>query len=152
MRPMRNFLSRFPILGRLLALLGAVIGLTFMVAPLEAEQQAWLALGGFLVFLIAGRARSRGALFFLMALSTLISLRYIYWRVTETLDYTGFISTFLGTGLLLAEVYAVMALLLSYFQQLWPLDRKPVPLPADTAQWPVVDVFIPTYNEALEVV
>ncbi|WP_419899648.1 UDP-forming cellulose synthase catalytic subunit [Roseomonas sp. USHLN139] len=152
MRPMRNILSRVPLLGRLLSLLGAVIGLTFVVAPLEAEQQAWLALGGFLAFLIVSRARSRGALFFLMALSTLISLRYIYWRVTETLDYTGFLSTFLGTGLLLAEIYAVAALLLSYFQQLWPLDRKPVPLPADTALWPTVDVFIPTYNEPLEVV
>ncbi|ONG45568.1 cellulose synthase catalytic subunit (UDP-forming), partial [Pseudoroseomonas deserti] len=152
MRPMRNILSRVPLLGRLLSLLGAVIGLTFVVAPLEAEQQAWLALGGFLVFLIVGRARSRGALFFLVALSTLISLRYIYWRVTETLDYTGFLSTFLGTGLLLAEIYAVAALLLSYFQQLWPLDRKPVPLPADSDLWPTVDVFIPTYNEPLDVV
>ena len=52
----------------------------------SAEQQAWLALGGFLAFLIVSRARPRGALFFLMALSTLTSLRYIYSRVTEAQD------------------------------------------------------------------
>lgn len=152
MPPMRRLLPAGPLLWGLLTLAGATLGLTFMVAPLEAEQQAWLALAGFLVFLIVGRSRSRPALFFLVALSTLISLRYIYWRVTETLDYSGFFATFLGTGLVLAEIYAVIALLLSYFQQLWPLERKPVPLPADPAEWPVVDVFIPTYNELLEVV
>lgn len=152
MRPIRRFLFRIPLLGSVLALFGAALGLIFIVAPLEAEQQAWLALGGFLVFLLAARAPGRGAIFFLVVLSTLISLRYLYWRVTETLDYSGFFSTFFGTGLLLAELYAVLALLLSYFQQLWPLERKPVPLPDDPEEWPVVDVFIPSYNEPLDVV
>ena len=152
LRPLRAILGRLPFAGGLLALIGAGIGLTFIVAPLTAESQAWLAISGFLVFLIVSRARGRAPLFFLVALSTLISLRYLYWRVTETLGYSGFIGTFLGTGLLLAEIYAVIALLLSYFQQLWPLERKPVPMPEDVEEWPVVDVYIPTYNEALEVV
>jgi cellulose synthase (UDP-forming) len=152
MRLMRATLARLPIVGTLLAIFGAGLGLTFIVAPLEAEQQAWLAIAGFLVFLIVGRSRQRGALFFLVALSSMISMRYLYWRVTETLDYSGFIGTFLGTGLLLAEIYAVIALLLSYFQQMWPLERKPVPMPANVEEWPVIDVFIPSYNETLEVV
>lgn len=45
-----------------------------------------------------------------------------------------------------------MILVLGYFQVLWPLNRKPVPLPADQRLWPSVDVFIPTYNEPLSVV
>ncbi|MFC3126707.1 UDP-forming cellulose synthase catalytic subunit [Pseudoroseomonas globiformis] len=135
-----------------LALLGGLLGMTFIVAPLGAEEQAWLALGGFLVFLMVSRVPGRGAMFFLVMLSVLISSRYVYWRLTETLDYSGYFSTFFGTGLLLAEMYAVIALMLSYFQQLWPLDRKPVPLPADPEDWPTVDVFIPSYNEPLEVV
>jgi len=145
-------LMRVPFLGGLLILLGLLIGLVFMITPLEAEAQAWLALGGFAVFLLLGRLKGRGSLIFLVALSSLISLRYIYWRVTETLDYTSFLSTFLGTGLLLAEVYAVFALLLSYFQQIWPLERQPVMMPEAVEVWPVVDVFIPTYNEPLDVV
>ncbi|WP_198366253.1 UDP-forming cellulose synthase catalytic subunit [Roseomonas sp. KE0001] len=148
----RSTLARSPALGILLASLGGLLGLIFIVAPLEPEQQAWLALAGFLAFLIIGRARGRGALFVLVALSCLVSMRYVYWRLTETLDYSGYIGTFLGTGLLLAEMYAVIALLLSYFQQLWPLERKPVPLPANPEQWPTIDVFIPSYNEPLEVV
>jgi cellulose synthase (UDP-forming) len=41
---------------------------------------------------------------------------------------------------------------LSYFQSSWPLNRKYVPLPRDTNQWPTVDVFIPTFNEPLDIV
>jgi cellulose synthase (UDP-forming) len=151
-RRINGMLMRVPLVNALLMVPGLLLGIVFMVAPLEAEQQAWLALGGFLVFLVINRFNGRGAVFFLVALSSFISMRYLYWRVTETLGYTGYISTFLGTGLLLAEVYAVVALLLSYFQQLWPLERKPVPLPPAIEEWPVVDVFIPSYNEPLEVV
>jgi cellulose synthase (UDP-forming) len=151
-RRINGVVMRVPLLNAALAALGGAIGLIFMVSPLEAEQQAWLALSGFLVFLIVNRIPGRGASFFLVALSSMISMRYLYWRVTETLEYSGYIATFLGTGLLLAEIYAVLALLLSYFQQAWPLERKPVPLPADPEDWPVIDVFIPSYNEPLEVV
>ncbi len=58
----------------------------------------------------------------------------------------------LGLGLLGAELYAFVILVLGYFQVLWPLHRKPVQLPEDQALWPSVDVFIPTYNEPLSVV
>ncbi|KAA2214448.1 UDP-forming cellulose synthase catalytic subunit [Teichococcus oryzae] len=152
MRAFFRTLLRLKATAVVLSLIGGLLGVTFVVAPLAPEHQAWLALGGFLVFLAISRAEGRGAIFFLVMLSTLISSRYLYWRLTETLDYSGYFSTFFGTGLLLAEIYAVIALLLSYFQQLWPLDRRPVPLPADPADWPTVDVFIPSYNEPLEVV
>ncbi|MFT8244478.1 UDP-forming cellulose synthase catalytic subunit [Roseomonas sp. BN140053] len=148
----RTLLPRCTATGVLLAILGVGIGLPFVVAPLEAEQQAWLALAGFLVFLMASRLKGRTASFFLVMLSVLISTRYIYWRLTDTLDFSGLWATFLGTGLLLAEIYAVIALLLSYLQSVWPLERKPVPLPADPDDWPVIDVYIPSYNESLAVV
>ena len=45
-----------------------------------------------------------------------------------------------------------MVLVLGYFQVVWPLNRQPVPLPEDMAQWPTVDIFVPTYNEDLNVV
>lgn len=132
--------------------LGALIAATFIVAPLEAEQQAWLAVAGFLLFLVCNRIPGRGMTIFLVLVSCLVSLRYIHWRLVDTLEFTSFMQTFLGTGLLLAEVYAIITMLLAYFQSIWPLDRKPVPLPDDPEQWPTIDVFIPTYNEPLEVV
>ena len=43
-------------------------------------------------------------------------------------------------------------MLLGYFQVCWVLDRKPASLPKDKERWPSVDIFIPTYNEPLDVV
>jgi cellulose synthase (UDP-forming) len=140
------------IAGILFATIGVLLALTVIVVPLQPEQQVFFALGGFILFLVLNRFEGRTVTLMLALLSTVISLRYIYWRLTETLEYAGFWQTFLGTGLVLAEIYAVISLVLSYFQILWPLDRKPVPLPDDPEDWPTVDVFIPTYNEPLEVV
>ncbi|XNM69207.1 glycosyltransferase [Escherichia coli] len=42
--------------------------------------------------------------------------------------------------------------MLGYFQVVWPLNRHPVPLPKDMNEWPSVDIFVPTYNEDLNVV
>ena len=53
-----------------------------------------------------------------------------------------------GLLLLAAETYAWLVLLLGYWQTSWPLHRPPAQLPADPAQWPSVDLMIPTYNEA----
>ncbi len=132
--------------------LAVIISLTFIVAPLEAEQQAWLAVAGFLLYLVVDRIPGRAVTIFIVFVSCLISLRYLHWRLVDTLEFTSFGQTFLGTGLLLAEVYAVSTMLLAYFQAIWPLDRKPVPLPDDPDLWPTIDVFIPSYNEPLEVV
>ena len=43
-------------------------------------------------------------------------------------------------------------MVLGYFQVCWVLDRKPYPLPANRKVWPTVDIFIPTYNESLDVI
>jgi cellulose synthase (UDP-forming) len=54
--------------------------------------------------------------------------------------------------LLFAELYTFLIMVLGYVQLLWGLDRKPYPLPRDSAEWPTVDIFIPTYNEPLDIV
>ncbi|MDN3568515.1 UDP-forming cellulose synthase catalytic subunit, partial [Paeniroseomonas aquatica] len=155
--PGRERLARLPFVrtragGILATAIGLFAALVVVVTPLEPEDQAYLAIGGLMLFLLANLLRGRTVTLALSALSCLVSIRYLFWRLTDTLDYSGFWQTFLGTGLLLAEIYAVAALVLSYFQSLWPLERKPVPLPEDVALWPSIDVFIPSYNEPLEVV
>ena len=91
----------------------------------------------------------------LMVLSTLLSARYIYWRITASLDYSdpqfNWVDIVFATGLILAELYAFAVLLMGYLQTLWPLQRTPVPMPRDLATWPSVDVMIPTLNEPLSV-
>lgn len=88
----------------------------------------------------------------LILLSLMTSTRYLYWRVTETMQFDSFINGFFGTGLFLAEFYAWVVLVLGFFQAAWPLERKPIPLDPDTSTWPTVDIFIPSYNEPLSVV
>ena len=94
-----------------------------------------------------------------MLLSMYSTVRYGFWRVaTAAATVRGASSRWdlmdacLMVLLLAAECYAFVALLLGYMQTVWPLRRTPVPLPDNTAEWPAVDVLIPTLNEPLDVV
>ncbi|MCM0149979.1 UDP-forming cellulose synthase catalytic subunit [Photobacterium galatheae] len=88
----------------------------------------------------------------LIILSVTASCRYLWWRYTSTLNWDEPLALGLGSLLLLAETYAWLVLMLGYFQNIWPLNRKPVALPAEVKSWPTIDVMIPTYNEDLDVV
>ncbi|HDR8990578.1 UDP-forming cellulose synthase catalytic subunit [Burkholderia vietnamiensis] len=98
------------------------------------------------------RVNGRYATLVMIALSVVATGRYMFWRLTETLVWSHPLDAAWGALLVAAEVYAAAVLLLGYFQTAWPLGRKPLPLPASRADWPSVDVFIPTYNEPLSVV
>ncbi len=134
------------------ALLGAIVVLSVATVPLSAREQAILGLICAGVFFVCNYVRGRGMTMFLVMLSLAISLRYIFWRVTETLTFGSPSELFLGLALALAEVYAIMVLVLGYIQTVWPLERKPMPLPDDIASWPTVDVYVPTYNEPMSIV
>lgn len=88
----------------------------------------------------------------LIFLSIVLSSRYLYWRITETFNEGMAIDYAFGFGLLVAELYAFIILIFGYIQTIWPLKRLPTPLPVDSSSWPTVDIFIPSYNEPLEVV
>ena len=133
-------------------LLGVLLGLTFITLPMDAEHQTWLTLGGIVAFLALNRVKSRKIGLMLVFISVLVTSRYLFWRLTETLEFDSLWQTLLGTGLFVAEVFAGLLMALSYFQTSYPLERKPVPLPADPELWPTVDVYIPTYNESMEIV
>ncbi|WP_347557272.1 UDP-forming cellulose synthase catalytic subunit [Robbsia sp. KACC 23696] len=139
--------------GRRLVALAAVLLFIFALTVNLALATQWvfgiLCMG---VAFILSRIRGRILTVSLVSLSVFVSLRYLFWRVTQTLQFTSVLDMVFGGLLLLAEGYAVLMLLCSYFQTLWPLHRRPVPLPADTSTWPTVDVLIPTFNEPLDVV
>ena len=75
-----------------------------------------------------------------------------YWRITSTLGFDDWLDILFGYGLLAAEFYALIVLIFGYLQTAWPLRRQPVLMSTPPSEWPVVDVFIPTYNEALDIV
>jgi cellulose synthase (UDP-forming) len=88
----------------------------------------------------------------LMTLSLMATGRYAWWRLTQTFELSSPAEYVFGTGLILAEAYTWLIIVLGYIQGAWPLKRKSVPLPHDRSLWPTVDVYIPTYNEPLRVV
>jgi cellulose synthase (UDP-forming) len=88
-----------------------------------------------------------------LACISMITLgRYLWWRLTATLDFDSHGEAVLGYGLLAAEAYTWLIVVLGFVQTAWPLKRQPEPLRGGPEYWPTVDVFIPTYNEALSVV
>ena len=135
----------------LVALAIALIAFVATV-PLDVTQQMLFSAVVFVIALLLRRREGRLVPLILMGLSLVMSSRYMYWRLTETLGFGNVVDLVLGMGLVAAEVYAYVVLVLGYFQVAWPLNRAPVPLPEDRAQWPTVDVLIPTYNEPLSVV
>lgn len=127
--------------------------------PLPWQQQAILGAAIIACAVVLNRVSSSPVVTLtLVAVSVFSTVRYGYWRVVQTWEGVtssghlrqwdnGFVLL-----LLLAELYAFITLFLGYFQTLRPLHRRPLPLPEDSRTWPVVDVFIPTYNEPLSVV
>jgi len=120
--------------------------------PLPNPEQLAFATCCFICALLFRRVEGHYATLVMVMLSVIASGRYMFWRLTETTYWARPLDAVWGVLLVSAEVYATLVLMLGYFQTAWPLRRKPVPLPASRADWPTVDVFIPTYNEPLGVV
>ena len=140
-------------LARVVAVVGAALLLALVVSvPLDLTGQLLFSAGSFGAALLLSRTPGRLTTLAMIVLSISASSRYMYWRVTDTVGFTNWVDACFGFGLLLAELYAFLVLLIGYFQTAWPLQRRPVPMPQDVDTWPSVDVFIPTYNEPLEVV
>lgn len=122
-----------------------------VTTPLAWSGQLFLALGLWGLALWVRKLPGVVPGLVLMSLSLLATCRYGWWRVTQSMDLQSGWEMFLGIGLLAAEAYAWLVMLLGFAQSAWPLQRRPTPLPAALDRWPTVDVFIPTYNEPLTV-
>ena len=120
----------------LMAAVGLIVVLSIASAPLTAREQAIFAVATMLTFMVCNRFARPLMSMLLIALSLAVSIRYIFWRVTETLQFGSWTEFFFGYGLALAEVYAITVLVLGYVQTAWPLSRAPLPLPADPQSWP----------------
>ncbi|KQY93810.1 hypothetical protein ASD21_09470 [Caulobacter sp. Root1455] len=136
-----------------LTCLAALVVIAFAVTlTLDLRAQAIFGLTTIVVTLLLNRHGSRRVTIALGLLSIAVSTRYLYWRTTETLHFRSPIEAAFGLGLFLAELYAWAILVLGYIQTVWPLARPVRPLAGEADSWPTIDVFIPTYNESLQIV
>ena len=98
-------------------------------------------------------ATSESLHLFLLTLSSLMTLRYLYYRTTYTLNFDGVLNSVFTLLLCVAEPYTIATLFLSYFQTLKIRDRMPVSLALiPVKDWLKVNIYIPTYNEDVEIV
>ncbi len=150
--------SSWPTVVGLLLAFAMVIGIASI--PLSLNEQLLFAIAslGLSMIIRPNTPEKRFRILVLVMISTIATARYIYWRFTQSLGWfdphleLGIADYIFSGGLLAAEIYAWIILFLGYFQTLWPLEREIQPLPEDESLWPTVDVFVPTYNEPLNVV
>ncbi|MEO8893315.1 MAG: UDP-forming cellulose synthase catalytic subunit [Coleofasciculaceae cyanobacterium] len=146
---------------KLILLLLFVLSIPLITTPLKIWQQGIVALVllaiGQIVVRIEYRQNdkitSEYLHLFLVWLSLVTTLRYLYYRTSYTLNFNTWINGFFCVLLYGAELYAIATLILAYFQTLKLKDREPVDLsnfPQD--KWFSVDIYIPTYNEDVEIV
>lgn len=123
-----------------------------ITVPFDFSSQCLFAGGCFIAALILRKQSGRFPVVLLIGMSLTASLRYMYWRVTSTLGFETWMDAVFGYSLLAAEIYALVVLILGYLQTAWPLRRQPLLLKTPPTSWPTVDVFIPSYNETLDIV
>ncbi len=133
-------------------LFATMLALLIISVPLDFAAQCVFAIGCFVAALVLRKQSGRFPVLVLITLSLTVSMRYMYWRISSTLAFESWLDICFGYGLLAAELYSLLVLTLGYLQTAWPLRRKPQMLTMPPAEWPTVDVFIPSYNESLDIV
>src|SRR5215510_4865288 len=127
-----------------------VIGLPFLysaiVVPLSPWEQGQVSLAMIGLALVASFSRFMRPL--IIFLSCFASMRYFYWRVSSTINLESNADATVSFVLLLAEIYGLVILFLGYFQTI-EVQERTAPL---TKTFPTVDIFIPTYNESVDIV
>jgi cellulose synthase (UDP-forming) len=146
---------------RWLALFLLLLTVPLIITPLKIWQQGvvavvLIAIGWLVVRVEKQQTEQQSSEYlhlFLIWLSILTTLRYLYYRTAYTLNFDGWVNGFFCVLLYGAELYAVIGLLLAFFQTLALKERKSIDLALfPQSQWLNVDVYIPTYNEDVEIV
>ncbi len=144
-----------------LILLVLVLSVPLVITPLKVWQQGVVAVLLLMIGQVTVRAESGQSdkqvseylHLFLVWLSIVTTARYLYYRTSYTLNFDTWLNGLFCVLLYAAELYAILTLVLAYFQTLKIQDREPVDLSNfPQSQWFTVDIYIPTYNEDVEIV
>lgn len=142
-----------PVARWALALWLVALAPVVVLASVPTSNAAQAMLGVTAVVLVAllkpfaGRLVPRIAL---MAISSIIVLRYFVWRVTSTLpDPDLSLSFVLAVLLLLTETYSILVFFLNAFITADPVERE-LPPQVRAEDLPTVDILVPSYNEPVE--
>jgi len=84
-----------------------------------------------------------------VVLNLVVTVRYLWWRATDTLNWAGGWDTAASLALYTAEIYGFLVVLHHYMIATRSRVRRAAP--PDPAFSPAVDVLVPTYNEGMEI-
>jgi cellulose synthase (UDP-forming) len=129
-----------------LLIIGSPFLYSAIVVPLSPWEQAQVSMAMIALALLAGFNRFMRPL--IIFLSCFASMRYFYWRVSSTINLDTRADGVVSLVLLAAEIYGLVILFLGYFQTIEVEERTP-PIPQTV---PAIDIFIPTYNESVDIV
>ena len=138
-----------------IVLVWAIVGtaVLFLAAlPIGVEAQLTLAAGCLGLMLVIKLLKLKGPLRpVFLALGTFVILRYVFWRMSSTIpSITAPLDFIPGIVLAAAEAYCIVMLFLSLFTVSSPIERPAAPrVPSEAA--PRVDVFVPSYNESVDI-
>jgi cellulose synthase (UDP-forming) len=144
--------SSSPLLKTALLTSAVLFAVVVITTPLDRAQQFLFFFGTWAFAMLVKDTPGLLPTVILVILAEIATLRYGIWRVVQTMDLDTWGDHVFGWLLLFAEAYTWLITLLSFLQSVMPLHRPPLPMPENTDSWPSVDIFIPTYNEPLDVV
>lgn len=139
------------VLGWIVLLVGVAI---MASVPTTIQAQMWLATAIIAMMIIIKFLNPQDMLrAILVALGGFVVLRYLFWRLTNTLPPADQLIDFVpAILLLLAELYAISILFMGLIVVAHPIKRKALPNIAEWPRVPTVDVYVPSYNEDEEIV
>ena len=145
-----------PLLSKMILAISAVL-LVYLASITQVPEVAiWTGYGFVVIGLILKKRKyikHDGTRIFVIVLLSFVSVRYLIWRVSGTLVYTGPIDFFFMALVFAAEIEVSIVHFVGLFSNMLPVRRNKSPkLPHSLSKLPTVDVFIPTFNEPLEVV
>lgn len=133
-----------------LLILTVCLSIFFTSIPVDNTTQSLLSISIIGILFILNRYVSHIGFIriFYLCLCVFVVLRYLFWRIFFTLDFSNDLPSFIVAVILfLAEAYGIYMFLLSCFVSLRPIERTTPPFPSDENLLPSVDVFIPSYDE-----
>lgn len=138
---------------KVLAVLCIIAAIGFLASlKVTVEAHLWLSGSALLIALAAMTSGERKLLHLVMLITgAVISLRYLWWRFTETLPVESSMDMPFAIALLVTECYGITISLLGMFINVRKRNRDVVPIDT-TRPVPTIDVFIPTYDESIKVV
>lgn len=130
--------------------IGGFIYLLLITAPTPLWLQFFSSAFIFIILMFLVKYTNEYIKLFIIFIAVFISLRYFYWRTFNTLNLDDIFNGTMSILLYLAELYSIIILLLGSFISLRLLNRHHIDV--EEEDLPTVDIFIPTYNEPVEIV